>query len=231
LTTKRKRSRDTGVFNRLHAKHRLLISGGIALVVYFSMLRSDISSITQIMIGLDVFAIVLVTMSWINFFTTPQHELRNQAKEQDGSRILVFVIILLAAAASLLGVVLLLVSEEKQETARWIKIIAAVAGMFFSWMLVHTTFAYRYAHLYYANHESKANQDVEGLEFPDDNKPDFLDFAYFSFVLGMTFQVSDVEISEKKIRRLALLHGLISFLYNTTLIAMTINILASSGNK
>jgi len=231
LKEKSNKPKEKGIFNRLHAKHRLLISLAIAMVAYFAIIPSGLNVVTEVMIGLDVFAMVLVAMSWINFFTTPQHELRSQAKQQDGSRIIVFVIILLTSAASLLGVIMLLVNQDKNETTKFIRVTAAVIGMIFSWMLVHTTFAYRYAHLYYADHKVKANEDVEGLEFPGNDKPDFLDFAYFSFVLGMTFQVSDVEISEKKLRRLALLHGLISFFYNTAIIALTINALASSGNK
>lgn len=215
-----------GVFNRLHAKHRFLISALIAGGAYITIVNSKLNTLTQIVIALDVFALVNVAMSWINFFTTPQHELRSQAKEQDSSRVIVFVIILACAAASLLGVTLLLLDDDKEQVTRNIRLIAGVSGMVFSWLLVHTFFTYRYAHLFYANHHTKAGEDWEGLEFPSDTKPDFLDFAYFSFVLGMTFQVSDVQITEKKLRRLALLHGLISFLYNTAIIALTINIIA-----
>ena len=97
--------------------------------------------------------------------------------------------------------------------------------MFMSWGLVHTTFSIRYAHLYYGNSSSK---DVKGhgLDFPGDVDPDFIDFAYFSFVIGMTFQVSDVEISSRRIRRLTLVHSLISFIFNTVIVALTINALA-----
>jgi uncharacterized membrane protein len=85
----------------------------------------------------------------------------------------------------------------------------------------------RYAHLFYGDHHNKdADKIGSGLEFPGDEKPDFIDFAYFSFVLGMTFQVSDVEISSRKIRRLSLLHSLIAFIFNTVIVALTINALA-----
>ncbi len=79
--------------------------------------------------------------------------------------------------------------------------------------------------MYYGNHESKPDTHQGGLDFPNDQLPDFLDFAYFSFVIGMTFQVSDVDISSKKVRKLALLHGFISFIYNTIIVALTINII------
>jgi uncharacterized membrane protein len=102
----------------------------------------------------------------------------------------------------------------------------AVAGMLFSWVLIHTGFTLRYAHIFYGDHKTKPNTHAGGLNFPGDTMPDYLDFAYFSFVLGMTFQVSDIQITSKRFRRLALLHGLISFSFDTTMIALTINILA-----
>jgi uncharacterized membrane protein len=103
----------------------------------------------------------------------------------------------------------------------------AIAGMFLSWFLVHTTFSMRYAHLYYGDDNKKhIDKKGAGLEFPGNDEHDFIDFAYFSFVLGMTFQVSDVEISDRKIRRLSLLHSLIAFIFNTVIVALTINALA-----
>ena len=107
--------------------------------------------------------------------------------------------------------------------------IVAIIGMILSWSLVHTIFAVRYAHMYYADHETQSGKYAGGLEFPDENKPDFVDFAYFSFVLGMTFQVSDVSITSRKIRRMVLWHSLISFGYNAVIIALTINVIAGLG--
>ena len=86
----------------------------------------------------------------------------------------------------------------------------------------------RYAHAYYRKRDDdQESSEGEGVEFPDEKEPDFLDFAYFSFVIGMTCQVSDVQISSRGIRRLALVHGLLSFLFNTVILALTINL--SSG--
>jgi uncharacterized membrane protein len=70
-----------------------------------------------------------------------------------------------------------------------------------------------------------------GLDFLNEKRPDYLDFAYFSFVIGMTFQVSDVTVSSSRIRRLVLLHGLISFLFNTIIVALSINIIAGMVQK
>ena len=82
-----------------------------------------------------------------------------------------------------------------------------------------------YAHAYYSDEDEDPNTSgVGGLEFPNEKEPDFLDFAYFSFVIGMTCQVSDVQISSPGIRRLALVHGLLSFLFNTVILALTVNL-------
>jgi uncharacterized membrane protein len=216
-------------FNRLHIIHRLLIALALTTVVYFILVSSGIPRILVSMLSFDVFMFASLVMSWITFFITPYTELRNQSKEQDGSRVVIFILLLFCASASMYSVGLLLLGNAGSNEAKNLQLIAAVAGMFLSWILVHTVFTFRYAHMYYANDKIKSNTDAEGLEFPGDEKPDFLDFAYFSFVLGMTFQVSDVEISQKLIRRLALLHGFISFVYNTSIIGLTINILASKG--
>jgi uncharacterized membrane protein len=104
--------------------------------------------------------------------------------------------------------------------------IALVAGtLLASWLVTHVSFAFRYAHEYYSKDLGGAEID-RGLDFPGDNEPDYLDFMYFALVLGMTFQVSDVQISSRKLRRVAALHGLLSFLFNTVIVALTVNIAA-----
>lgn len=95
-----------------------------------------------------------------------------------------------------------------------------------SWLLVHTIFASHYARDYYKTGKSLSQWKKDGLDFPSDNEPDYWDFLYFSFVIGMTSQTSDVEVTSREIRRLALLHGVLAFFFNTTIVAMTINIIA-----
>ena len=119
-----------------------------------------------------------------------------------------------------------MLTKHQTDHEKAIVLPIAILGMLFSWLLVHTIFTVRYAHLYYRNDPDQPEMHVGGLKFPSEDRPDFLDFAYFSFVLGMTFQVSDVEISSKTIRRIALFHGLLSFGYNTVIVALTINIIA-----
>jgi uncharacterized membrane protein len=96
-------------------------------------------------------------------------------------------------------------------------------------MIVPTVFSLRYAHKFYGDHPDEGRDEIAGgLDFPGkDQRPDYLDFAYFSFVIGMTFQVSDVQITSRDFRSLVLLHGVLSFAFNTVILALTINTLSS----
>jgi uncharacterized membrane protein len=121
---------------------------------------------------------------------------------------------------------MLILSKDAEGTPRAIYVPVAVISMLFSWIVVHTTFCFHYAHLYYSDHDEDPHVHAGGLDFPNEKKPDFLDFAYFAFVIGMTFQVSDVEITSRELRRLALLHGLLSFGLNTFVLALVVNLIA-----
>jgi len=99
-------------------------------------------------------------------------------------------------------------------------VVLCVVAVSSAWMLTQTAYALRYAHLYYRDH----GQGVGGLEFPGGGRPSYLDFAYFSFTVGMCFQVSDVTISTRQMRRAVLGHSLLSFLYNTAILATAINL-------
>ena len=93
-----------------------------------------------------------------------------------------------------------------------------------SWIMLHTIFTFHYAHLYYS--KIKGDPAVSGLDFPSEKNPDYIDFVYFSFIIGMTFQVSDVTINSRIIRRTVLAHSLLAFALNTFVVALTINLIA-----
>src|SRR5260221_12710297 len=148
---------------------------------------------------------------------------------EDTNRVVFFIVTLIRTTASMFAVILLLTTKHETSSLKVLHLAIAITGMALSWSLVHTVFAARYAHLYYSDHKTKPNMHAAGLVFPDEDTPDFVDFAYFSFVLGMTFQVSDVSITSRKIRRMVLWHSLISFGYNAVIIALTINVIAGLG--
>lgn len=166
--------------------------------------------------------------------TAHPQEITIIAKNQDFSRWLIFLIILVASVVSLIAIVLLLRAlPTPGQKGYYYHIALFLSSVTCSWVLIHTIFTIRYAHLFYTSKKEDAVEKEHrgGLDFPNEKRPDYLDFAYFSFVIGMTFQVSDVTISSANIRRLVLLHGLISFVFNTTIVALIINIIAGLIQK
>ena len=139
---------------------------------------------------------------------------------QDDGRFVILLVTAVGAFASIAAIV----SELGTPHRGAAELIIAVTTIALSWAAVHTTFALHYAHDYY-------RPPAGGLQFPEGNKEDhadYWDFVYFSFVIGMTAQVSDVGITDKIIRRTATVHGIISFMFNTALLALMVNIAASA---
>lgn len=211
--------------NRLNAFQKLLLSFVAALIIYF-LLTGPERGILRFLISWDSFCVSFLILNWITFFTTKPQQIRKESRTQDGGRVAVFIIALIATLSALLAVILLLVNRKEGYREISFSLIIGFGGMMLSWALVHTVFALRYAHIFYADHQSDKDKHAGGLNFPDEGHPDFIDFAYFSFIIGMTFQVSDVAISSRKIRRLALLHSLMAFAFNTIIVALTINVIA-----
>lgn len=222
-------STKISLFERIHAIPKLLFCVLLGTIASLLFQTKQFGMLNNIMIGWDTFSLCMIILSWITFSITNSSQIRQQSKVQDASRSIIFTIILISTFASFLAVLLLILSKKTATNAESMQMAIAIAGMLFSWLLIHTTFTLRYAHIFYGDHKSKPNIPAGGLEFPGDDKPEYFDFAYFSFVLGMTFQVSDVQITSKRLRRLALLHGLLSFGFNTIMIALTINLIAGFG--
>ena len=151
---------------------------------------------------------------------------RARGPVQDSSRAVIYGCVVFAAVAGLFGAGLLLGSAKGLaggEASRYIALAALTIVS--SWLLVHTVLALHYTHVcYHIAEESREKPPNVGVVFPNEPQPDFLDFAYFSFVIGMTCQVSDVQITSRRIRRIALLHGLLSFGFNTVILVLSLNL-------
>jgi uncharacterized membrane protein len=216
------------VFFRLDANYRVFFSL-IFTAATFLITRNQFSVATEVLITWIAFALSVIIMDWIIILNAHPREIRKIAKLQDSSRAIIFLFVIAASVISL-GAILLLLKSTKGQPGNDVTghILLAMASVIVSWWLVHTLFTMRYAHMYYdTDTDAGLSKSVGGLQFPDENEPDYLDFVYFSFVIGMTFQVSDVEISARDIRRLAWMHGLISFAFNTAIVALSINIISS----
>ncbi|MGH8428327.1 MAG: DUF1345 domain-containing protein [Gammaproteobacteria bacterium] len=214
--------------NRLNSIQKLVVSLVAGTVVYFAFSFEAWAPLPHLVFGWDVLCVCLLVLTWITFYTTLPREIRQQAKQQDKSQVILFFILLLANCVSMLAVILLLTSKPEDPKARTFQLVVGVTCMALSWFLVQTLFATRYANLYYADHATKTDGHAGGLDFPDESRPDFVDFAYFSITIGMTFQVSDVNIVTRRMRRLALWHSLLAFGYNVAVIALTVNIIAGA---
>ncbi len=223
MTTKTSKIKSN-IFLKLQPLQRIVLSLLTSLITFLCVYNSHFGWVLVVPMLWITFALTFIITSIIVFFKLPVSEIEVRANQEDGSRAFVFISILVSSFASMLTVMLLMLSEEMQ-TQQVLTVILSVLGMMVSWGLVHTIFTFHYAHMYYNNRKDTKSEDTP-LIFPGKAKPDYLDFAYFSFVIGMTFQVSDVEISSQRLRRIALVHGLLTFTLNTFVVALTINLIA-----
>jgi uncharacterized membrane protein len=209
------------------AHHRAFVSCVIALVAGL-LLRGHVGLPMLLILTWEAFALSSLLMAWLVLITQDPYETRRSARLQDASATFLFVLVIFAATASLLAVGLVLGEVKNLSPANLTAhVIAAAAAVLISWTYVHTIFSLRYAHRYFFDAREVERHNVAGgLIFPGKDIPGYMDFAYFSFVIGMTCQVSDVQIASPHLRRLALVHGLISFLFNTAILAMFVNIVA-----
>ena len=209
---------------RPDARHRLVLGLAAGAAVFFAS-RGHLRFASAAIAGWNAFAIVILALDWLIILTTPQRKIRALAQQQDLSRFLVFLFVVVTACAALFAVGFL-VSLKKSETGGHfiIHLMLTLLTVIFSWTLVHTVYGLRYAHAFYGDSdEPGVNRHAGGLIFPGDRPPDYFDFAYFSFVIGMTCQVSDVQITSRRIRRLTLVHSVLSFGFNTMILALLIN--------
>jgi uncharacterized membrane protein len=192
-------------------------------VITFFVLPSSLRLVTRLLLGWDVFiAFYLVLVYAMMLRSGERYIRRNAALQDDGS----FIILLVAALGAFASIAAIVFELGEGHRTSW-ELTLAIVTIASSWAAVHTTFSLHYAHEYF--HGAKPG----GLAFPsdDDDKkqtPDYWDFVYFSFVIGMTAQVSDVGITDKSIRRTATAHGIVSFIFNTALVALMVNIAASA---
>ena len=221
--------KSNNIFTKTDPINRVFISSVLALIAFIFSRNHHFDAIIVAMILWDVFALTYIIISWVVFFTSTTEHITKKARTNDGGKLFVFFIVIFASFVSMITVSILVISIDSLGMEEVVFLPIIIGGILLSWTLVHTTFCFHYAHMYYDNEEG-TNNNAEGLIFPREKHPDYIDFAYFSFIIGMTFQVSDIEVSARKIRRVALLHGLLSFVLNTFVVALSINLLAGLKN-
>ena len=212
--------------HRWRVRSRLMLSILVALAVSV-LLPSHFSLSTRILCIWNAGMISFLAATWSLMIRAKPKTMRYNAQSQDEGRLVILSLITSAACASTLAIAFILKEAKGKEISIVIPhVILAVVTIIGSWLLVHTIFAMHYAHEYYQDHQTQSDCKAGGLNFPEDIEPDYWDFLYYSFVIGMTSQVSDVEITSRSLRRLSLLHSVLSFFFNTAIVAMSINIIA-----
>lgn len=204
--------------SRFDSHHRFIIAALVAVIAYF-YIPKNFNLPAQITTVYVAFAITVLILAWTSMLVSHPRDLPKLSRLQDSSRLFLLVFVVVAALVGLFAVVALLNSMDKNRREH---ILLPILAVWSAWTLVHTVFTLRYAHLYYGN-DINPKKRPGGLDFPHEPEPDYLDFAYFSFVIGMTSQVSDVAIGSKAMRRTALAHGVLSFGFNAIIIALTIS--------
>jgi uncharacterized membrane protein len=225
MPTAKKGKSKGNIFLRMHPLQRVLLSFVLTIAAFFIIRMYHVNTTILCAMLWNVFSISYITTSWIIFYTRPVEDIEKLANKEDGSRSFVLISVLVCSFASMFTVLLLMLSAGNSSSGQGMgNIILSISGIMTSWVMLHTIFTLHYAHLYYS--KIKGNPTVSGLDFPEEKKPDYVDFAYFSFIIGMTFQVSDVTINSRIIRRTVLAHSLLAFALNTFVVALTINLIA-----
>ena len=207
---------------RLHAKLLIAIAVGIAVA---AIAPADWRIWTRLLCGWDVGVVVYLIVMHATFRSYSVERIRKRAAQQDEGAFAILVLTMAATIASMVAIVFELGGlKHASEAAAAGQLATAVVTILLSWAFMHTIFAIHYAHEYYGERRDKK---LGGLKFPGDGEPDYRDFVYFSLVIAMTSQVSDVAITSSAIRHVVSLHAVLSFFFNLTILALTVNMISN----
>jgi uncharacterized membrane protein len=220
LTTPEKRRNPLQRWVRVvRARPRLFLAILLGLGV-LALLPAEWRLATRSLVAWDIALGLYLGLAFRLMTNCDVNTIKRRAAHQDEGRLTILVLVVASALASLLAILAELAGANRQPA----HLALAAVTILLSWAFTHTIFAIHYAHEYYSEKARKGG----GLNFPGDEPPDYWDFVYFSFVVGMTSQVSDVAVTSSTLRRLVAAHGVASFIFNATLLALTVNIAAGA---
>jgi uncharacterized membrane protein len=206
------------------AHKRLFISAALGIITTVLL---PATLITRTLIGWDAGVLIyLVAAVVVMTQCSSASAMQSNAAAQDEGGIGILVLSVAAAIASLGAIFTELATIERTSPSYGLYVTLAIGTVVLSWTFTQTIFALHYAHGFYGEHLRKS-----GLKFPGEGQPDYWDFVYFAFVIGMTFQVSDVAVTHKSIRRIVVAHGVLSFFFTAAIISVTVNIAANVIQK
>ncbi|WP_392530304.1 DUF1345 domain-containing protein [Nostoc sp. C117] len=216
------------LFKNFDSRPRLIFAVGVAVLISV-ILPPFLHLPTRILCAWNSGTDFFLAITWWKMIKANPEKIRRYAENEYEGHLAIFLLVIAAACASVLAIGFLLTDKKGLSTILLtLHVILSIMTIVGSWLLVHTMFAVQYAHSYYKYINRHNSQEItKGLDFPNNDYPDYWEFLYYSFVIGMTSQVSDVQTTSPDMRRLTLLHGILSFFFNTTILAMSINIIAS----
>ncbi|WP_445633825.1 DUF1345 domain-containing protein [Nostoc sp. DSM 114161] len=216
------------LFKNFDPRPRLFIAVGVAVLISV-ILPPWLHLPTRILCGWNSGADLFLAITWWKMLKANPEKIRRYAESEYEGHLAIFMLVIAAACASVLAIGFLLTDKKEFSIIMLVlHVILSIMTIVGSWLLVHTIFAVQYAHTYYKYISRNNSEEItRGLDFPHNDYPDYWEFLYYSFVIGMTSQVSDVQTTSRDMRRLTLVHGILSFFFNTTILAMSINIIAS----
>jgi uncharacterized membrane protein len=208
----------------LRSRPRLFASALVGLLVTLGLgVSTAWGQATRLLVGWDAAVALYLTLVLDMMARSEVRDIRQRAAREDEGRFAILVLTVAAGLASLVAILAELSSTSGGR--RPAQLILAVVTILLSWGFIHTIFALHYAHEFYGESAGPGG----GMAFPGgDAELDYWDFVYFSFVIGMTSQVSDVGVTSKQVRRTVAAHGIVSFVFNVALLALTVNIAASA---
>jgi uncharacterized membrane protein len=203
----------------VRARPRLFLAILLGLVL-LPLFPAEWGLATRSLVAWDIALGLYLVLAFRLMTNCDVNHIKRRAAHQDEGRTTILMLVVASALASLLAILAELGGANRQPA----HLALAAITILLSWAFTHTIFAIHYAHEYYSEKARKGG----GLNFPGDEPPDYWDFVYFSFVVGMTSQVSDVAVTSSALRRLVAAHGAVSFIFNATLLALTVNIAAGA---
>jgi uncharacterized membrane protein len=209
----------------LYAQWRFLAALAVGVAVALVGPLED--AVPRVLAGWNAGGLVYLVLVGIKMWQAEVQGIKREASIERESRIVVLVVVIFGSIFTMLALfVQLMAIKSEQGIDRTLSIGLSVLTIILSWLLIHTVFAVYYAHEFHSEAKGGSRGQGGGLKFPDDSTPDYLDFLYFSFVVGTTAQTSDVEVCSRAMRRVVMLHGILSFFFNTAVIALAVNLAA-----
>jgi uncharacterized membrane protein len=207
--------------SRASAATRAVLAAAGGLVVGAALAAFQVAWQAAVLVGWDTTALVFIVWIWATIGGLNNRQTRAAAVRVDPSAAVADTAIVSAGVACLAAVAFVLIKAGSSHGgAKALYIAAGVASVAVSWTAVHTIFTLRYARIFYSGSPG-------GIDFNEDDTPNYVDFAYTAFTIGMTFQVSDTDLTTKPMRATALRHALLSFLFGAVMVGLTINVVAS----